>query len=451
VNFIGPSYTLRQRSTDVQRVVNMYPVPIESGNTKSPWAFKDVPGLTLFCALGAEVRGAKNVLGRVFFVAGSNLYEVSSSGVATNRGTLSTSSGPVDMASNTTQLAVSDESSLYVLTLASNTFTTVADYPGGGRFMYLNQYGLFRHRDSGRFGWTALADFTSLDDLDFATAERSPDNLVCVFVDHGEVILFGTESTEIWSNTGSDSVFERNQGAHIETGCAAEYTVQKMDGSVYWLASDDKGQGQVMRLQGYQPAVVSTEAITQKLQGIDLSEASAFTYQQDKSFFYVLNVPSLDTTWVYDSFTSQWHERAELTNGDYERWRARVHCYAFQKHLVGDEDGNVYELDPDVHNNDGDPLVRSRVTPDSQVPGRGRVHYGAFHLDCDRGEGGSVMLRNSNDGGRSWGNWQIRSMGETGDYGIRVKWERQGSAKDRVVEVRVTDDVPFNPVAGGYV
>jgi hypothetical protein len=43
--FIGPSYNLESRPASVQRTVNLVPVPLEPGNERSGWVFRDVPGL----------------------------------------------------------------------------------------------------------------------------------------------------------------------------------------------------------------------------------------------------------------------------------------------------------------------------------------------------------------------------------------------------------------------
>ena len=445
ISFIGPSYS----PVDSTRTINMRPVPIEPGNTSTAWRYHDIPGLTVFANIGGgEFRGAKNVLGRVFVAVGSTLYEVFSGGTYTSRGTLSSSTGLVDMDFNTTQLGVSDSSHLYVLTLATNAFAAVSSYPGGGRFCYLNQYGLFRHRDSGKFGWTDLADFSSIDALSFATAERSPDDTVGLIVDHGEVVILGTESGEVWTSIPSEVVFQRNDGAQIETGLAAEFTLQKLDGSVFWLAKDQRGQGHVIRLAGFQPAIISTEAISRKMQDLDLSGAYAFTLTIDKSQLYVLQVPGLDTTLVYDAFTSLWHEWAELVDGEYELHRAIGHVYAFQKHLVGDADGVLYYLDQTNSTLAGDTLCRDRIWPEDALPGRGRRYFARMQIDCEAGNGGTVLYKSSNDGGEAWGSWRVKSMGAIGQRNVRVVWEGDGSAiKQRVRHVRCTDAVPFNPVA----
>lgn len=43
--WVGPSYSLASKPGSVQRTVNMTPVPIEPGNERVGWVFKDVPGL----------------------------------------------------------------------------------------------------------------------------------------------------------------------------------------------------------------------------------------------------------------------------------------------------------------------------------------------------------------------------------------------------------------------
>jgi hypothetical protein len=45
IAFVGPTYPVRSKPTSVQQTVNMYPVPIEPGNERTDWVFKDMPGL----------------------------------------------------------------------------------------------------------------------------------------------------------------------------------------------------------------------------------------------------------------------------------------------------------------------------------------------------------------------------------------------------------------------
>jgi hypothetical protein len=448
VPFVGPSYQLRSFNADMQRAVNLIPVPMEPGNERAGWRFEDVPGLVSAYSLGAAIRGVQSVNGRHFVVAGTTLFELFADRTVAVRGVLASDHGFVGSTNNTTQLVISDGALMYVLDLATNGLSSQAT-DAKARIDYLNQYIVFVKRGSQQFGWTALGDATTIDPLSFASAESAPDNLVGLIVDHREILFGGTDSFEDWLSSGDSNVFSRNQGVAIEQGLASEFCIQKLDSSVYWLTSSSRGQGQVMKLTGYIPVPISTRAIEQKFTGLDLSGATAYTYESESSKFYCLNVPGLDTTLVYDALTQQWHERAELVDGKYAQHRGTHHLFAFNQHLLGAADGKLYLLDPTISNNDGDPLPRARVMPTAATPTRNRVKYNLFALECDRGSGGQVSFRMSVDGGANWGAWRQRDTGVLGKFSGLVQWKRLNSGKNIVIEVRCTDNVPFNPLSGG--
>src|SRR3990167_6155578 len=52
--FVGGSYTADSLSADLERSVNLYPEPIQSGAGKSPAALRSRPGLSLFTTLGQK-------------------------------------------------------------------------------------------------------------------------------------------------------------------------------------------------------------------------------------------------------------------------------------------------------------------------------------------------------------------------------------------------------------
>lgn len=54
-----------------------------------------------------------------------------------------------------------------------------------------------------------------------------------------------------------------------------------------------------------------------------------------------------------------------------------------------------------------------------------------------------VLLRVSNDAGKTWITEQQRSAGKLGEYYKRVRWNRLGAARRRVFEVVVTDPIPW--------
>lgn len=443
MSFIGPSNAQPSRSHSVERAVNLIPCPVESDDRVSA-VYRDFPGLILKADLGGAIRGAIKTNGRSFVVAGTSILEVSSTYTTTNRGTIG-GSGWCEFAAIQNYIAVTNGPSLYVMERTGSTFAAVAGYPGGNRIDSLNEYLLYIESDSGRFGWCNVGDATTIDALSFATAESSPDDVVSMVVSNEEIILIGKDGAEVWSNVGGDEVFARRTAA-IEVGTESAFAVRCMDNSVFWPGSSEKyGQGVVFRLNGYTPARISTRWVEQKLAGRDLSEAYAFTFQDEGNSLYVLQVPGLDTTLAYDALTNRWFEIADFVDGDFTRWRGDVHLFANNVHLFGDDDGKLYQLDRNTHTNAGDTLCRSRIPPVISAKNQRRLTLSEFELICDKGNGGSMMFRMSPDNGASWGNWSTISLGAIGEYSKAVKRHRNGSGKNIVIELRVTDDVPWNP------
>jgi hypothetical protein len=269
--------------------------------------------------------------------------------------------------------------------------------------------------------------------------------------------VFGSDSVEVWYNAGSvDFPLERIQGAFNEIGCASAYSIAKLDNGLFWLGTDARGQGIVYRANGYTGTRVSTHAIEYAIaQYGNISDAIAYTYQQEGHAFYVLTFPSGNATWVYDVSTQAWHERAGFDAGQFMRHRSNCQCNFGGNIIVGDfENGNLYRFDLDVYADNGgvQKWLRSwRALP----PGENNFKRTAHHtlqlnaetgvgLNTGQGSDPQVMLRWSDDGGHTWSNEHWASMGQIGEYGYRTFWRRLGMTlklRDRVYEVSGTDPV----------
>ena len=454
INFIGPSYPLGNKAAS-ERSINLFLSQIESGTGKAPFILKSIPGLSLFASLGAEYRGSIVTAGRAFVVAGNTLYELSSAGVATSRGTLLTSTSRVSIAAGVTQVVIVDGPYGYVLTQSSNAFTRITspNFQGSRFVTFLHGYFCFIRPTTQQYYISAIDDAATFNALEFASAESSPDKLQVLITDHDELKLFGEMTVETASDTGgADFPFSRNGGALMEVGCLAPDSAVKLDNSIYWIGQNDSGGGLVYKAAGYQPQIISDDAIGPMLQAsTNLAAATAYGYQQGGKTFYCINAPGLSTTLVYEAKSGKWSERAELDTltGGYKQHRATGYLYAFNKCLVGSADGRIYVLDPLVNNNAGDVLLRDRISPHS-----GTGQFPRFALDCTVGVAASgqdpqVMMRYSNTGtkGLPNANWQSRSLGKIGEFDQLVVWLRCGFTRpkgSRVWQVRCTDDVAFD-------
>jgi hypothetical protein len=232
--------------------------------------------------------------------------------------------------------------------------------------------------------------------------------------------------------------------------------VAKLDNGLFWLGADARGNGIVYRANGYTGQRISTHAVEWQIQQYgDISDAIAYTYQQDGHAFYVLTFPSANATWVYDVSTQAWHERAGFSNGQFTRHRSNCQMNFNNEIIVGDyENGKLYAFDLDKYTDDTatQKWLRSwRALPSGQNNLK-RTAQHSLQLDCEAGVGlvtgqgsdAEVMLRWSDDGGHTWSNEHWRSMGKIGQTGRRVLWRRLGMTlklRDRVYEVSGTDPV----------
>lgn len=484
---LGASYVARSVNAADNRMVNLYPELVPEGG-KEPAFLQRCPGLSLLTSVGnGPIRGLWAVNSFLYVASGGGLYRVDTNYDVTFLGYIN-GSGPVSMTDNGTQLFVACNPDAFIYNISTGVFSQITDpdFPGAVNVGYLDGYFVFNEPDSQRFWVTSLNDGTQIDPLDFASAEANPDIIVSLIVSHREVWLFGNNSIEVWYNAGTaDFPLERIQGAVLEFGCQAPYSVAKMDNSLFWLGADARGSGIVYRSNGYNAVRISTHAVEWQIQQYSVTnDAVAYTYQQDGHSFYVLIFPTANTTWVYDVSTGLWHERAYWDGVQYRRHRTNCQANFANTVVVGDwENALLYTFDPTVYDDNGQTQrwLRSwRALPPGQNNLKRTAHH-ALQLDCESGVGTGtvtsyylltensdfltteagenlitadisfdlgrypeVMLRWSDDGGHTWSNEHWAQIGAIGEYGRRVFWRRLGMTlklRDRVYELSGTDPV----------
>jgi hypothetical protein len=419
---LGSSYVIRSVNAADNRMVNLYPEVVPEGG-KEPAYLQRCPGLALKATVGTgPIRGLWTLGNYLYVVSGDQMYKLDNNYVQQGQNQLLledgffilledgetillenqlapslgfvSGTGPVSMADNGTQIFIAANPDGYIYNSVTDAFQQITDpdFPGAVTVGYLDGYFVFNEPNSQRVWVTSLLDGLSVDPLDFASAEGSPDGLVSLIIDHREAWLFGTNSVEVWYNSGDpDFPLTRIQGAYNEIGCIAPYSVAKMDNSVFWLGADARGQGIVYRANGYQGIRVSTHAVEFAIQGYgNLSDAVGYTYQQDGHTFYVLNFTNADTTWVFDAATGAWHERAGFRNGDFKRHRGNNHARFNGVPIVGDyQNGKLYEFDLDVYADDGQTqkwLRRWRALPTGANDLKRTAHH-SLQIDCETGVG----------------------------------------------------------------
>ncbi|WP_052689772.1 packaged DNA stabilization protein [Xanthomonas albilineans] len=445
LDLIGGFYTDASRPWSVQDTVNYLPEAAEASGTRTQTKLTSVPGMRLFGTLGTQShRGAINVEGALFMVAGNTLYEVHPDGSSMARGTIP-GVGRVSMAYNQVTngnqlLIVTGQSSGYVWDTAKSAFSVISDdaYPGGKAAAFLDSY-LLQVEPFGRFWFFSdLADALSYTSIDRDESEGSPDKIVTLIVHGLEVVVFNTTTIEYFWDGGTATGTFVNKRILIERGCASGQSVVKMGDTVIFLGDD----GVVYRLDGYKITPISTGAIQQAIKHNNWSQSFAFKWEDDKHKVYYLTMPD-GHTWGYDFVSNMWHRRESY---GLHRWRLSTLVRWNNMWIGGDyQDGRMWVLDWDTMMEGDQPLVSERTS--------GVVHNNQALITANRiellmgmGSGATTAERKlefcySKDGGNNWSSWREYSMGEIGQYANRIRINRLGAGRNWVFRMRVSSPV----------
>ncbi|RQE49364.1 hypothetical protein [Pseudomonas aeruginosa] len=443
------AYEARSVIANAQRCLNLFP---ESNTDDAPFPMTHytTPGLLL---KGVAPSGdgwrclyaANN--GNLYGVAGEKVYRIKPDFTFTELGSILYSTGPVYAVDNGIYVLMVDGTlNGYTIKLNTDEFATISSsaFYGSSRVDLADDY-LLLNRPGTNQWYISKFQAVEFDALDFAAKTGFSDNVVAVAAAKRQVFVFGELTTEVWFNEGNtDFTFSRMPGAFIQHGCAAVGSIQQMDGSLYWLSRSPQGHCVFVRSVNYEAARISTHAIEQEISKYArIDDAIAYTYQQEGHFFYVVTFPAADKTWVYDVATQLWHERAWLDEFGKEH-RHRSNCHAFWQGmtLVGDwENGNLYEMRPDVYQDNGEAIRRVRSFP-HMLSDSNRVMYRELIAAMQVGEGrpdsfesGELRLRWSDTGGASWGSSISSELGPRGDHIRSLQFQRLGYARDRVFEL----------------
>jgi len=307
--FLGSAYEGRSKSLNAQQSINLFPVLDRNEESKSVVAMYNTPGLVEFSDTGtsAIVRSIHVMRDKLYAVVGNTVYEVTTEGVATSLGVITTSTGHVGMATNGTQLLIVDGTDSGHL-VVGGVLVDIADtdFPAATDCIFFDGYFVVTVLNTGKIQISKLYDGLSWDPLDFATAEASPDNLVGIGSTQQNIWLFGDHTIEIYYNSGNvDFPFQRVPGGIIDIGCLSLTSLSQIEGVLYWLTDERT----VVKSNGYGFEVISTTGINYQISTYDtVDDAVGYTYTSEGFIFYVLDFPTENKTWVCNAKTFMWHE-----------------------------------------------------------------------------------------------------------------------------------------------
>jgi hypothetical protein len=474
--FVGASYTARSTAIAAEECINLYAQTVESvgaivpvkaygGETALPLkAYLGTPGKTVFCALGAVPRATLWTGTTLYAVTGTNFVSVTAAGVFTVLGTVANDGNPASLAFNSIQVLIVSGGQAYCWVIATATLVNVTAMLHSVPLQcdYADSFFVVSFVNSNIFQISQVLDGTTWPGQLVNEVSVFAENIVSIIFNQRELWVFGSARTQPYQDTGSAEIYDVIPGALIETGSAATFSPARLDNSIFWIGADARGSRMAWRANGYTPTRISAYAVETDLATYTAAQIAGivtYAYQDAGHEFWVVYIPGAQWTWVYDNVESLWHKRYEWNSVTAQSvpdfsWN---HIYAFGGlHIVGDwNSGNLYQLNQNFLTSNGNNIRRVRRSPTI-----GDEMQYMFHsdltVDFDSGQSpqpplldGSgnprsaiVLLRWSDDRGKTWSNLHPMPLGFAGEFTTRVIWRRLGRSRYRVYEMSIIDPVP---------
>lgn len=440
----------RSKAESAERLVNYYAEAQVGG--KSAFALYATPGLSAFSEPSdSPCRGLEELSASVLSVHFDSAFTVDDTGAPTlvgnvpgfDRVIMARNSHVADDGADDPQVAIAAGTGYYVYqagTVVPAIFDFIVDLQS---VETLDGYTILALQ-SGKFYWSTLNDAKTIDPLSFATAEGSPDSLLRVIRFRRELWLMGTESTEIWQNTGNSiSQFERLPGAVLDVGVMSRYAACRLGTNLYFI---DNARQVRQVSSGYNGARISNFGCEAALRSLTVADdVEMFGYSESGHEFLV--VKSSMFTWVWDSATNLWHERQ--TTG-FLAWQVQSYVRAFDRHLVGSSiSGKLLAVEQDTTDEDGlDIICQATTPPASDFPKGGILN--ALDVDVQSGVGigadsprlqdvdPEIMLDVSIDNGETFQIGKRQKLGKMGKRRQIVRFTRMGRMDRQGVTFKLT-------------
>lgn len=443
INITGPSFSHRSRSLSSQRTVGLYPEVIDAP-AKSKFILNSWPGLKSFGTSTGINRGLFEHKEVLYKVCGETLYSVDANGNHTSLGTVE-GTDTCDFAGIGSHVVIVSEGRPWLYNGSTVAEITDSDLETPNGVAHLNNQVIF-DGDGGRFVTSDVGDATTIQGLNYATAESNADDIVRPYVFNQVLYLMGEKTIESWWDSGvGNPPFDRIEGGIFPIGLGALHSTAHNDNYLYLFGDDNR----VYRITGSSKENISTIALSNAMDSYQtVSDAIGFCLSFDNQNFYLLIFPAEEKSWGFSESSGQWFE---LNEG---RYIGNYHAYCYRKNIIANhENGDLYELDLETYDENGTNVVRFRDTAplSGELLGAAgkRVELNRFELIMETGvgrlpsasdnrENPYVMLSLSTDGGKTFGTERWGRLGKMNKY-TKIEWHALGSFQEAIIRVKISD------------
>jgi len=262
----------------------------------------------------------------------------------------------------------------------SGTTRVLGGSPSNFKFIdSLDTYAIGCGHNDIDFRWSKLEKAEEWPEANFnsvlGSSSKGAEKIRHFLVFNRGLYFFKNFTTEVWSNTGSDLVFERT--AFVEKGCGADYSVVLANQNLYWFGDD----GDFYQMQGFQPVVISSAYRKELDKLTERENIYGFDFRKEAVIRWFS--PADAKTFVYDYRNNIFSE----DNLWDDRWKVLpINAYMEMdgKAYIGDRDasGKIYEWSRDFDTDGSLPIrmYRRFSTPISPTGNTARINRLRFRV-----------------------------------------------------------------------
>lgn len=360
----------------------------------------------------------------VYVVAGNSLYKAFDDGTSVNIGSIP-GTDFCTFASTIYGIAVVSSGSLYIYDGSSIVPVEIPDGLSVSDVTSLDNYFIVGALNTNKFYWIEPGA-TTIDPLNFASAERNPDDIVTMISIGDELWAIGQNTVEIFIDSGDAAApFTRIAGRVYQVGCADKHSVTKTIKDalpcLIWVTPTKE----VVLAQGV-PTKISNESIEELLR--NSNTFTAWSFRTNRHDFYVLTTDN--ETVVYDITTESWSRWSSYQSS---KWKAVSGVQVNATTYAVDNTGSyLYTLSNSVNDSDTDYIICEvsgfipNGTNNSVVCNTVTLflNYGASNTYLD---GPIAEMTMSDNSGNSWTPYYQGQLGKKGAYDATMRFRSLGS------------------------
>ena len=428
------------------RLINAY---VEKGQGEGDyWVYKR-PGLLQYSAVTAAAgSGVYNWKGDIYAIFGAALYKN-----GTGIGTVDATGGVYRFDSSlgaTPRLQLGNGVKAYNWDGTTLTQIAGANFPGntyatagvkGWAYLdgttYCLDAGAYIHGSDTVVGMNAPEQWTDV--LNLLGAQIEPDLGVFLAKQLVYVLALKQWSTEVFydaQNPVGSLPLGPVQGAKINYGCVNGDSVQEIDGTLLWLATNRSSSVQVLMVENLKASVVSTKPIERLLGDADFSVVYSFGIKFEGHRFYVFTLKNSNLTLAYDLTDKRWAQWTDSA-GNYFKIVSSSYLPGAGRVLQHETNGKLYKFDAIYTNDDGSAITVDLYAPnfDGGVRRIKQLNFMEFVGDQTPGSILQVRVNDKDYSPEAWSSFRLVDMSVE-----RAFLANCGSFRRRALHIRHQSD-----------